>query len=196
MKIPIAVTLLVLLAGCGTTPRESYYTLAAPPMDAAAAATTSVHVMLSSLPEAVDRNPMVVRTGPYQVDIDDFHRWAEPLKAAIPRVLAANIARDLGGARVTSGRGTAAVPDYRVAVDVARFDSSFGEGAAIDATWTVTPKTGPAVQGRTIARAPAPSADHAGVASAHSRALEKLAREIAEVISRRLSSPAPNARGG
>jgi uncharacterized lipoprotein YmbA len=188
---------LALLAGCGSVPKESFYTLAAPPMEAASASAVSVYVGLAALPEAVDRNPMVVRTGPNQVDIDDFHRWAEPLKSAIPRVLAANLARELGGARVSSGRGGSATgADYRVAVDISRFDSSFAEGAALEAAWTITAKSGAPAQGRTVARAPAPSADHAGVAAAHSQALAQLAREIAAAISRRPSSPAPSARGG
>jgi uncharacterized lipoprotein YmbA len=193
----VAAAGMTVLAACGSTPKESYYTLAAPAMESAAASAVSVYVGLAALPEAVDRNPMVVRKGPNQVDIDDFHRWAEPLKAAIPRVLASNIARELGGAQVSSGRGGAATGvDYRVAVDISRFDSSFAEGAELEATWTVTPKSGGPAQGRTVARAPAPSADHAGVAAAHSQALAQLAREIAAAISRRPSSPAPNARGG
>ena len=184
----------MLLAGCGTTPKESFYTLAsAPPVETTSAVT--IHVALASLPEAVDRTPVVIRTSPNQVDIDDFHRWAEPLKYAIPRVVAANLAKELGGARATSAR-TGASPDYRVALDVTRFESSFAEGATLDVAWTVTGKTGAPVAGRTLAKVPAGSSDYAGVAGAHSRALEQLAREIAGVISRRPASPAPTARGG
>jgi uncharacterized lipoprotein YmbA len=143
----------------------------------------SVHVALASLPEAVDRTPVVIRTAPNQVDIDDFHRWAEPLKYAIPRVVAANLAKELGGARVSSGR-TGGTTDYRVALDVTRFESSFSEGATLEVTWSVSGKSGRPVTGRTLARVPAGSADYAGVASAHSRALEQLAREVAAAISR------------
>jgi uncharacterized lipoprotein YmbA len=172
-----------LLAGCGSTPKESFYTLSsAPPVEARSA--MSVHVSLTALPEAVDRTPMVIRTGANQVDIDDFHRWAEPLKYSIPRVVAANLSRELGGARVSSGRGAATGADHRVAIEVTRFESSFAEGATLEAAWTVTGKTGTPKTGRTLARVPAASADHSGVAAAHSRALEQLAREIAAAISR------------
>lgn len=189
--------LLLLLAGCGTAPKESFYTLsAAPPAETVASAAVSVHVGPVSIPEAVDRNPMVIRTGPNQVDIDDLHRWAEPLKASIPRVLAANLARELGGGRVSSGRQPGAGADYRVAVEVARFESSFAEGATLEASWTVTGKSGGPLHGRTVARVPSASGDHAGIASAHSRALDQLAREIAAAISPRLASPRPPARGG
>ena len=187
---------MVLLAGCGTTPKESFYTLAsAPPVEARTAAAISVHVGPVSIPDAVDRTPMVIRTGPNQVEIEDFHRWAEPLKSAIPRVLAANLSQELGGARVSSGRLGGTPADYRVTVEITRFESSFTEGATLEAAWTVTGKSGPPAQGRTLARAPASSGDPAGIASAHSRALDQLAKEIAASISPPPAIARP-ARGG
>jgi uncharacterized lipoprotein YmbA len=171
------------LAACGSVPKESFYTLSsAPPIETRAAMTA--HVDLTALPDAVDRTPMVIRTGANQVDIDDFHRWAEPLKYAIPRVVAANLAHELGGARVTSGRRAPEGVDHRVSIDVTRFESSFSQGATLEASWTVKGKSGAPKVGRTLARVPAASADHSGVAAAHSRALEQLAREIAAATSR------------
>ena len=194
MKSTHLLVCLALLAGCGSTPKERYYTLSfAAPQEAATPATITVAIAAVAVPEAVDRNAMVIRTGPNQVDIDDFNRWAEPLKAAIPRALAGNLARELGNARVTSGRQAEVAADYRVAVDVRRFESSLGEGATIEANWTVTGKSGAPVAGTTLAREPASSPDHAGIAAAHSRALERLAREIAAVISRGPSTPRPRA---
>ena len=187
----------ILVAGCGSTPKESFYTLAsAPPIESTAAAALTIHVGPVAIPDEVDRTPMVIRKGPNVVDIEDFHRWAEPLKTGIPRAIAANLARELGAARVSSGRLSNPNADVRVTVDVTRFESSLTEGATLEAAWTVTPKTGAAVNGRTLARAPAASGDHAGVAGAHSRALEQLAREVAAVISRPPSTPRPPARGG
>lgn len=187
---------IALLTGCGSTPKESFYTLSSAPPVEARTQSPSIHVGLAAIPEAVDRNPMVIRTGPNQVEIDDFHRWAEPLKAAIPRVLAANLARELGGARVTGGRQGNTGADYRVAVEVVRFDSSFAEGATLEASWTVTGKSGMPVHGHTVARAPASSGDHSGIAAAHSRALEQLAREVAAAIAPRPSTPPRPARAG
>jgi len=189
--------IVLLLAGCGATPKESFYTLAsAPPVESTAAATITVHVGPVAIPDTVDRTPMVIRKGPNEVEIEDFHRWAEPLKTAIPRAVAANLARELGGAQVSSGRLSNPAADVRVTLDVTRFESSFSDGATLEAAWTVTSKTGAPVNGRTLARAPASPGDYAGVASAHSRALEQLAREIAAVISRLPSTPRPAARGG
>lgn len=174
----------LLLAACGSTPKESYYTLSASPAPPPAATSTlSVQVGPVAVPDAVDRSPMVVRTGPNEVQIDDLHRWVEPLKTAIPRALAELLMQDLGTSHVLAGRASSGTPvDYRVAVDVQRFESSFSEGATLDAAWTVTPAQGPARRGRTFAHEAAASSDHGGIAAAHRKALEKLAADIAAAI--------------
>jgi uncharacterized protein len=175
-----ALFLALLVAACAATPKESFYTLSAPPpLESTAPATLTLIVGPVTVPEAVDRTPMVVRTGPNQVDIADLHRWAEPLKAAIPRVLAAHLGRELPGARVSASRqASGGESDFRVAVDVSRFESSLAEGAVIEAAWAVTGR-GKVLRGRTVAREAANPGDYAGIAGAHSRALEKVAKEIA-----------------
>lgn len=175
----------LLLAACGSTPKENFYTLSPPPgaLPAASPSAVSVYVGPVSVPESVDRTPMVLRTGSSQVEIDDLHRWVEPLKTAIPRALAEMLMRELGTPRVLAGRGAAgASPDYRVAIDVQRFESSLADGATLDAAWTVTPAKGPPRSGRTLAQEALPSRDHAGIAAAHRRALEKLAKDLAAAI--------------
>jgi uncharacterized lipoprotein YmbA len=174
----------LLLAACGSTPKENFYTLSAPPaaLPAASAGAPSVFVGPVTVPESVDRTPMVVRTGPAQVEIDDLHRWVEPLKTAIPRALAAMLMRELGTPRVLAGRSSATAADYRVAIDVQRFESSLSEGATLDAAWTVTPAKGAVKSGRTLAQESLPTRDHAGIAAAHRRALERLASDIAAAI--------------
>ena len=176
--------LALVLAGCGGAPKDNYYTLTAPPVpNTAAANAVAVFVGPVLVPEGVDRAPMLLRTGPNQADVRDDHRWAEPLKNAIPRVIAENLMRELGTTRVSWSRLGAGQPaDFKVAVDVQRFDSSLDDGAAIDAAWIVTPARGTARSGRSSIQEPAPSKDPAGVAAAHSRALERLAKEIAAAI--------------
>lgn len=181
-----AALLLAMLAACGSTPNESFYTLSGPPtpMPAAAASPIAIFVGPVTVPEAVDRTPMVLRTGPNSVDIDDFHRWAEPLKSAIPRVLAETLMRELATPRVMASRAGASMPvDYRVAVEIQRFESSFAEGATLDALWTLTATRGGAPRtGRTTVQERAASPDREGVAAAHSRALARLGRDIAAAI--------------
>ncbi|MGZ5078474.1 MAG: PqiC family protein [Usitatibacter sp.] len=178
----------LLLAACGSpAPQESYYTLstqlAAPP--AVSESELSLYVGPVSVPEEVDRTQMVLRISPNQVEISDAHRWAEPLKTAIARVLAETLARELRTARVLASRQGASGPvDYRIAVEVQRFESSLDTGATIDAVWTIVPakKGGVVRNGRTVAQEPLTSRDPQGLAAAHSRALDKVGRDIAAAI--------------
>jgi len=183
MRIAIAFLGLA-LAACGGAPKDNYYTLTAPQAPTTSAANAmSVFVGPVLVPEGVDRAPMVLRLGPNQADVRDDHRWAEPLKHAIPRVVSENLMRELATTRVSWSRlGSGQPADFRVAIDVQRFESSLEQGAAIDAAWTVTPAKGAPRSGRSSIQEPAPSRDPAGVAAAHSRALARLAQEIAAAI--------------
>lgn len=185
MKNPAILLAALLAAACGTAPRESFYTLStdATPMAASAAPQLAIFVGPVAVPEDVDRAPIIVRVGPNKVDLLEDHRWAEPLKSAIPRVLAEGLMRELATPRVFASRQGASQPvDYRVAVEVRRFESSLESGAAIDAVWTVTNAKGATRSGRSVLSEPASSRDLQAVAAAHSRALGRLAGEIAAGI--------------
>lgn len=174
------------LAACGTPAKLSYYTLApssAPPANPGPAGL-AVFVGPVTIPEGVDRPQMVRRVDANRVEIADLDRWAEPLKAAIPRVIADTLARDLGTATVMTSRQSATLAfDYRVAIDIARFDFSPGEGAAIDALWTIRAgKEGAPRTGRSQAREAAGAGSAEAMAAAEGRALESVAREIAATI--------------
>jgi hypothetical protein len=117
-----------------------------------------------------------------QVVIDDTHRWAEPLKDAIPRVLSDALAADLGTPQVLTSRQSASLEsDYRVAIDVQHFDSSATE-AHEDVIWTIRSRGNmPARVGRTVVSEPA-TGGFDSLAAAHSRALASVARDISQAI--------------
>ena len=175
----------LVIAGCGSTPKENFYTLTAAPgaLPATSPAAPSVFIGAVSVPEEVDRTPMVLRTGPAQVEIDDLNRWSEPLKTGIARAVAEMLMRELGTPRVLSGRQPSNAPfDYRVTIDVQRFDSSLTTGATLDAAWIITPAQGAVRTGRTFAQEAPTGSGHAGVAGAHRRALERLAKDLAAAM--------------
>jgi uncharacterized protein len=182
----VALALLLAAAACGSpAPKERYFTLAVPDRGAPPPASDkpSVFVGPVSVPEAVDRTQMVLTTGPNQVDVSDDDRWAELPRNASARAIADTLGRELGTSRVFSSRTASGTPvDYRVSIEVRRFDSSLADGATIDAVWTITSPSGPARNGHAFAHEPAASHDPAGVAAAHGRALERIARDIARSI--------------
>jgi uncharacterized protein len=182
------------LTGC-SSPREAYYTLsAAGAMNGAAPAggesTYSVAVGPITLPEVVDRPQFVLRAGPNEVTFVELHRWAGSLKSEIPRIIADNLAADLYVKRVAAYPQSAGDnADYRVLVDIQRFDSTLGESVTIDALWTVKRASDGALRtGRSVARESSSGGTYEAVVAAHSRALTTISREIAEAI-RFLSAP-------
>src|ERR1044071_3840773 len=160
------VVFVLILSACGTTGgKERFFTLNAPEPPAAAEGAPSVAVVSVSVPDLVDRPQIVVRAGPNQVGMSEQARWAEPLRGAIARVVTANLAAAING-KVAPQRGPD--PDYRVTLDMQRFESTLGDGVLIDAVWSVTPKSGERRVGRSVVREKARGPDYDGLAAAHS----------------------------
>ena len=174
------------LAGCGSSPKSTFYTLSsgAAPERAPATAPLNVAIAAVTVPDIVDRPQFVVRVAANQVTIDEFARWAAPLKDEIPRVIADNLTRLLNGARVaTQPQGGNADADYLLAIGVQRFDSALGDAATVEVLWTVRPPKGGAPKsGRSVVREPAQGKDYDALVAAHSRALAAVSRDIAEAI--------------
>jgi uncharacterized lipoprotein YmbA len=181
------------LGACGSPP-VNFYTLTSPHAAAGATVATAepappadnyrVTVGPVTLPDMVDRPQMVVRVGSHQMVLLDQHRWAEPLKSEIPLVIAANLSKLLGTREVsvhpvnwTGGR------NFRVRVDVQRFDSVPGDGATLEAYWSVAGAGGKDIKtGRFAAHVPVQGKAYAALAEAHGKALEALSEELAAAI--------------
>jgi len=176
--------LVALASGCGSTPPSRFYTLSAGRGAATAASNISVTVGPVSVPAVVDRPQIVVDIGPNQVRLEEFNRWAAPLQNNIARVVADNLVLMLGTPRVTLTAQTLGVDaDYRAAIDVQSFQSSPGEVAVLDAVWTVRrTKDGQAETGRTTVRETVQENGYDALAAAHSRALARLSRDIADAV--------------
>lgn len=174
----------ILAAGCGSTPPSRFYTLSATPAPAGPASDISVAVGPVTIPAMLDRPQIVVSAGPNEVRLDEFNRWAAPLQSNISRVVADNLSALLGTPRVSLFPQTmSAAADYRVAIQVQTFASAPGEAATLDAVWTVSrAKDGRSQTGRTALREASPSGGYDGVAAAHSRALARMSRDIADSL--------------
>jgi uncharacterized lipoprotein YmbA len=183
-----AYCVLIALAGCasGVSPRTSYYTLAAagaPATGPAASATTRVSVGRAAIPEMMDRPQIVVRSASNRVDISDFHRWGEPLREAIPRVVAENLAQKLGPRyTVIAGGMRGAAPEMRVILDVQKLEAALGGDVTLDVLWSVRSAGGGMRDGRSVVEDRASESGYAGVAAAYSRALARVAQDIAASI--------------
>jgi hypothetical protein len=136
------------------------------------------------VPAAVDRPEMVVSIGANQVRLEEFNRWVSPLKDEISRVVAENLVAMLGTGKVTQSlqvlSGDAA---YRASIEVQRFESAQGESARLDAVWTVSRnKDDNSMTGRTSVQEKVQQEGYEGLAAAHSRAIARLSRDIADAV--------------
>ena len=173
------------LAGCGGSPRTTFYTLSPMAKQEAIpwAAAPTVAVASVTVPDLVDRPQLVVRGEGPRVDILETRRWAEPVKSALPRLLAENLSLLLGRARVSAYPQNAANDsDYRVVVDFQRFESA-GYLVIIDAFWTIRRSTdGVATGGRSQVREPTHSQEYDALVAAYDRALLAVSNDIAGAI--------------
>lgn len=171
-------------AGCGSSPPSRFYTLSGTTAGAAAPSNLSIAVGPVTIPGAVDRPQMVVSTGANQVELDEFNRWAAPLGNNISRVVAMNLGTLLGTPNVSLfPQMLSANTDFRVAIEVQRFDSTPGDSALLDAVWIVRRTAdGKSDTGRTTAREPVPEKSYDGLVAAHSRAVARLSQDIAAAV--------------
>jgi uncharacterized lipoprotein YmbA len=189
MKCHLAVVLApgvlaIWLAGCTSTPAHLYTlnpTAMAPASDDLRLPNIAVVLGPISIPGIVDLQQIVVSNSANQVSVDEFNRWASPLRNNISLVVADNISVLLGTPNVSSALTLTA--DYRVAIEVQSFESTPGDSAHLSALWTVRRvKDGATATGRTTTRETSSDQGYGALAAAHSRCLGRLSTDIAEAI--------------
>ena len=187
------------IAGCTlpNAPAPRFYTLSASADGAGALPTvrSAVAVGPVTIPDLVDRPQLVLRGGTNRVLIVDEQRWAEPLRLALPRLIADDLGRLLPGTRVFElGERAGGEPALRVLVDLRRFDSVADQSATVEALWSVRRiADGQTRAGRTLAQEKVSAAGYDALVQAHSRAMARVAADIAQAL-RTLEDQAPAAR--
>ena len=182
--VMVSASLAILGVGCSSTPQARFYTLSPTSTPAAASSETSVAVGPVAVPATVDRPQIVISLGPNSVWLDEFNRWAAPLQDDIARVVAENLVAMLGTPRVARASQTVSAGfSYRAIIAVESFESVPGEMARLDAVWTVSrSKDGTTQTGRTTVREPTTEKGYEALAAAHSRAVARLSRDIADAV--------------
>lgn len=181
------------LFGCGRSPQTTFYTLSPLVTEATAIRPASPTLAVASvtLPELVDRPQLVVPDKGATVVILETHRWAEPLKAAIPRLLAENLSRLIGADQVASWPQHAATSaEYRLFVDLQRFEV-VGNSVVVDAFWQLrsTKEDTTPLSGRAKITESLAAAGNEAIVDGYNRALAALSREIAQPLRRLPSKP-------
>jgi len=185
------------LSGCLSPRRDdSKFFVLSPAVPAGAVTAASTNQILLGLgpiklPGYLDRQEVVTRVAPNRLELSSIDRWAEPLDDDFTRVLAQDLSADLGTQRITffPWYNTTHV-DYQVKVDVYRFESDRDGKVDLTAHWQILDGNGKLLVARDSSYSEtAPSSDPTEAAAAMSRALARLAQDIASAIS---AAPRPS----
>lgn len=188
----------LLLSGCAGSSAATRFYLLSPPAGGSARAVPAgsavpagpgtpqarVAVGPVSVASYLDRPQIVTREGDgVRLGLAEFDRWAEPLAESLPRVLAEDVSRSLGGEHVLVFPGVKADDaDIRVAVDVTRLDGSLGGTVMLDAWWALLDRSGATLRrGRMVERRPAGD-DYAALVTAQGGLTAALADTVAAAV--------------
>ena len=173
----------VVAVGCSTAPSKFYSLSSTSAADGTPPTAVAVMVGPVTIPASVDQPEFVVQVAANRVQVDEFNRWVAPLGDAIARAVAGDLVVLLGTPEVASNQLANFVPDYRVTIDVQRFESVPGNAATLEAVWTVRKTAGGEIRsGRTVARVPVQGQSYDALAAAHSQALAQMSTDIAAAI--------------
>ena len=180
----------LMVGGCASQPARFYLLSAllnteAASMGASGAQGPTIGVGPVTLPRYTDRPQIVTRTGPYELQLAEFDRWAESLEANFARVLADNLSLLIPASRVAvSPWPRATAIDYQVIIDVTHFLSQVGGESLLIADWTLLKGEGPQAltSGQSRLSASTAGQDYAAIVAAMSQTVASLSHEIATAI--------------
>lgn len=181
----IAVAAALLLAACAATPESRFYTLVAQTVVERPAPGNLPQTVVvrdpARLSELVDRPQWVLRRSASEVGLLEQQRWAVPLRTEIPRVVAENLSALLA-APVVVEPAPAPADAYRVSLEVASFEMLPTGEVGVDVEWHIQQANREAAAGRSQVREGVAGSDFDAAATAYSRALALVSRDIAQAI--------------
>ena len=182
----IAVALLT-MAGCGSTRPSNFYQLDEPAATRLSGLERGIAVGVGPVNVAtyLDRPQIVIRGVGHQLELSEFNRWVEPLTDSISRVIIVNLSNMLETTRVYKipRRNKTILLEFRVEIDIARFDGELGGDALLVARWTLYGPQGKALLTKvSIIRDSSGGEGFDKLIAAQNRALQKLSREIVASI--------------
>ena len=146
-----------------------------------ASATPAIAIKRPSIPSYLDQMQLITRTKG-QLMVSKLDLWAEPLDAAIARVMASNLSRLTNSTNIQPVENFATL-DYTTLLEmnIAQFEPDDANQMILQGTWRRQPVTGKETSGhffRIIVPLPVSDAPMSARVTAMNQALEQLARQI------------------
>jgi len=178
---------LLLLAGCATTPPANFYQLEEPASTQLSGLERGIAIGVGpvELASYLDRPQIVIRGTGHKIELSEFNRWAEPLKDSISRVIIVNLSNMLESTRVYKiPRRNKSIPlEFRIEIDIARFDGKLGGDALLVARWTLYGRAEEALLTKvSIISETSGGEGFDELITAQNRSLQELSQEIVDAI--------------
>lgn len=178
--------------GCGSTAPAKFYTLSPLPATGemrsgkeASGRGLAVGIGPIRLPQYLVRQEIVTRTAANKIEVAELDFWGGSLQDDFSRNLMENLAFLLADDRVSLYLLPAAgTVEYRVAVDIIRFDGNRGGDVELIANWAIREGQGSKVVRVQNSRIQEPTGgeSYEAMVRGMSRALGRLSREIGQGI--------------
>jgi hypothetical protein len=183
----MAAAALLTVAGCGTTPPPTFYQLTGTASTQLSGLERGIAVGVGPVNVAtyLDRPQIVIRGVGHKLELSEFNRWVEPLTDSISRVIIVNLSNMLETTRVYKipRRNKTILLEFRVEIDIARFDGELGGDALLVARWTIYGRQNKALLTKvSIIRDSSGGEGFDLLIAAQNRALQNLSQEIVASI--------------
>jgi len=185
--VVLLVALMLFLYSCaGKSASSKFYVLSPLPQSKVSAEEgKTVGVFPVAMPDYLDRPQIVTRVSENELKIDEFSRWAEPLKESFTRALVQNLSGLLDTAKVLKTTGSSGFPmALQVGVEVVQFDGVLGGDVVLNVRWGLfeTESKKVVLSKRSLFKEPTSAATYEALVAAQSRAVAALGEEIAASI--------------
>jgi uncharacterized lipoprotein YmbA len=138
----LMLSLLSLIAACGSSPKTEFYMLNADygslVQSANANEGPAVGVWTVKLPDLLDRSEIVTRDNRFKITMGDFSWWAGSLDENMTLVIAAQLSQHLQSNRVVvSPWPSYRKNSYQIVILVGRFDGELGGEVVLRGRWSL-----------------------------------------------------------
>lgn len=188
--VAIGFVIIMVFCGCRSmAPPVTYYTLDPMAQPAAETITANDHKLIVgirpvNLPGTIDRIQMVTRSGPHQLAISSFHRWADYPNQLVQQVIGENLQSLMPDIRVVSAPWPMGLkPDLTVSIKFYELIGTADKAVQLSALWTISAADPSSADLHRLNLAePLMGKGYDELAAAHSRVLEKFCRKMADSL--------------
>jgi len=191
--LALVAVLTLLLSACGHSPVPREHSLPVPSNAEARSSITfpEATVVITScvVPASIDRPQLVLTTTDGATRIVEAERWSEPLKRAIPRVIATSLMDRLPAVAVwSSGAAGPSRPDARLDIEIIEWRSELGGTVSVDVLWHLR-RGDDSRAGRAQSHIRAADVSYPSLVAAHRNAIAAVTEDIAHALDALLRKP-------